>query len=29
MKTMWAVAAIVLLLMCGNTYGQEPATHYC
>jgi hypothetical protein len=28
MKTMWAVAAIVLLLVCGNTYGQEPATHY-
>jgi hypothetical protein len=28
MKTMWAVAAIVLLLMCGNSYGEEPATHY-
>jgi|SRR4029453_8279998 hypothetical protein len=25
---MWAVAAIVLLLVCGNSYGQEPATHY-
>jgi hypothetical protein len=27
MKTMWAVAAIVLLV-CGNSYGEEPATHY-
>jgi hypothetical protein len=28
MKTMWAVGAIVLLLVRGNTYGEEPATHY-
>jgi hypothetical protein len=27
MKTMWTVAAIVLLV-CGNSYGEEPATHY-
>jgi hypothetical protein len=24
---MWAVAAIVLLV-CGNSYGEEPAMHY-
>jgi hypothetical protein len=28
MKTMWAVAAIVLLLVCGNSYGEELATHH-
>jgi len=28
MKTLWAVAAIVLLLGCGNSYGEELATHY-
>jgi hypothetical protein len=28
MKTMWAIAAIVLLLVCGNSYGEEPATHH-
>jgi hypothetical protein len=28
MKTMWAVAAIVLLLVCANSYGEEPARHY-
>jgi hypothetical protein len=28
MKTTWAVAAIVLLLVCANSCGEEPATHY-
>jgi hypothetical protein len=28
MKTMWAVAAIVLLLVCAKSYGEAPATHY-
>jgi hypothetical protein len=28
MKTMWTVAAVVLLLACGNSYSEEPATHF-
>jgi hypothetical protein len=28
MKTMWTIAAVVLLLACGNSYSEEPATHY-
>ena len=28
MNTMWTVAAIVLQLVCGNSYGEEPATPY-
>jgi hypothetical protein len=28
MKTMWTIAAVVLLLAGGNSYSEEPATHY-
>ena len=28
MKTTWAVATIALLLVCANSYAEEPATHH-